>query len=78
MDLDLLSGQGWLHQESLVPLEVLSCQWALEAQHLPLALSCQGGRASLVLPCLLWLLQRKVVSFCNAPVFDVIVCGYPQ
>lgn len=43
-----------------MPLEVLSCQWALEAQHLPLALSCQGGQASLVLPCLLWFLEDQV------------------
>lgn len=41
-------------------LEVLSCQWALEGQHLPLSLSCQGGQASLGLPCLLWLLDHQV------------------
>lgn len=40
-------------------LEVLSCQWALEGQHLPLSLSCQGGQASLGLPCLLWLLDHQ-------------------
>lgn len=41
-------------------LGVLSCQWALEAQHLPRSLSCQGGQASPGRPCLLWLLGHQV------------------
>lgn len=40
-------------------LGVLLCPWVLEAQHLPLFPSCQGGRANQGLPCLLWHLEHQ-------------------
>lgn len=40
-------------------LGALPCQWVPVVQCLPLYLSCRGGRASLGIPCPLWLLEDQ-------------------